>query len=48
MKQIKQNFFGRWESDFNFVYFEIEERFGLVWVKLQKGRFHLQISNSGI
>ena len=37
-----------WNMGFNFAYFEIEESFGLVWVKLQKGRFHLQISNSGI
>ena len=35
-------------ANFNFTYFEIEEIFGLVWVKLQKDRFHLQISNSGI
>ena len=34
--------------DFNFAYFEIEESLGLVWVKLQKGRFHLQSSSSGI
>ena len=26
------------------AYFEIEESFGLIWVKLQNGRFHLQIS----
>ena len=26
------------------AYFEIEESFGLIWVKLQKSRFHLQIS----
>ena len=30
-----------------FVYFEIEERFGLIWVKLQNDRFHLQISILG-
>ena len=38
--------------DFNFThfgnpksaYFEIEESLGLIWVKLQNGRFHLQIS----
>ena len=42
--------------DFNFAYFpnfdfahlEIEESFRLIWVKLQNGRFHLQISISGI
>ena len=26
------------------AYFEIEESFSLIWVKLQKSRFHLQIS----
>ena len=36
-------------ADFNFPHFEIEESLRLVWVKLQKkGRFHLQISISGI
>ena len=35
-------------TNFNFAYFEIEESFGLVWVKLQKGRFHTQISSSSI
>ena len=34
-------------SDFKFAYFEIEEGFGLIWVKLQNGRFHLQISILG-
>ena len=33
---------------FNFAHFEIEESFGLLWVKLQNGRFHLQIFLSGI
>ena len=32
----------------NFAQFEIEESFGLIWVKLQNGRFHLQIFISGI
>ena len=32
----------------NSVYFEIEESFGLIWVKLQNARFHLQVSISGI
>ena len=27
--------------DFNFAHFEIEESFGLIWVKLQTGRFNL-------
>ena len=34
-------------ANFKFAHFEIEG-FRLIWVKLQKGRFHLQISNSGI
>ena len=32
----------------NFAHFEIEESFGLIWVKLQNGRFHLEIFVSGI
>ena len=35
-------------ANFNFAHFEIEESFGLIWLKLQNGRFHLQISISGI
>ena len=35
-------------TDSNFGHFEIEESFGLIWVKLQNGRFHLQIFLSGI
>ena len=31
-------------ANFKFAYFEIEESFGLIWVKLQNDRFHLQIS----
>ena len=27
-----------------FAYFEIEVSFGLTWLNLQNGRFHLQIS----
>ena len=42
--------------DFNFAHFahsnfshlEIEQSFGLFWVKLQNGRFHLQMSIVGI
>ena len=30
-------------AKFKFVYFEIEVSFGLIWVNLQNGRFHLQI-----
>ena len=35
-------------ADFNFAHFEIEERFRLIWAKLQNGWFDSQISNSGI
>ena len=35
-------------ANFEFAYFQIEESFGLIWVKLQNGRFHLQISILGI
>ena len=28
-------------TNFNFAHFEIEERFGLIWVKFQNDRFHL-------
>ena len=31
-------------ANFKFAYFEIEESFGLIWVKLQNAWFHLQIS----
>ena len=34
-------------ANFKFAYFEIEESFGLIWVKLQYGRFHFQISILG-
>ena len=34
-------------ANFAFAYFEIKESFGLIWVKLQNGRFHLQISILG-
>ena len=30
-------------ANFEYVYFEIEESSGLIWVKLQNGQFHLQI-----
>ena len=30
-------------ANFKYVYFEIEESSGLIWVKLQNGQFHLQI-----
>ena len=35
-------------NNFNFAHFEFEESFGLIWVKLQNGQFHLQISISNI
>ena len=31
-------------ANFNYAHFEIEKGFGLIWVKLQNGRFHLQFS----
>ena len=34
-------------ANFIFACFEIEESFGLTWVKLQIGRFHLEISILG-
>ena len=34
-------------ASFKFAYFEIEVRFGLIWVNLQNGRFDLQISILG-
>ena len=34
-------------GNFAFAYFEIEESFGLIWLKLQNGQFHLQISILG-
>ena len=34
-------------AHFKFAYFEIEVSFGLIWVNLQNGRFHLQISILG-
>ena len=35
-------------TNFKVAYFETEESFELIWVKLQNGRFHLQTSISGI
>ena len=34
-------------ANFKFAYFEIEKSFGLIWVKIQNDRFHLQISILG-
>ena len=44
-KEVDFNF--THSSDFKFAYFEIEEGFRLIWVKLQNARFHLQISIFG-
>ena len=30
-------------TNFNFAHFEIQESFGLIWVKLQNGQFLMQI-----
>ena len=35
-------------TNFNFAHFEIQESFELIWVKLQNGRFYLQIFISSI
>ena len=35
-------------TNFHFAQFEIEESFGLIWVNIQNGRFHLQIFLLGI
>ena len=35
-------------ANFSFAHFEIEEIFGLIWVKLQNAWFHCQIFISGI
>ena len=34
-------------NNFKFAYFETEVSFGLIWMNLQNGRFHLQISILG-
>ena len=34
-------------ANFKFASFEIEKSFRLIWVKLQNGRFHLEISIFG-
>ena len=34
-------------ANLKFAYFEIEEGFGLIWVKLQNARFNLQVSILG-
>ena len=47
MLLYNMNFNFAYFANFNFAHFEIEESFGLIWVKLQNGRFHLQISILG-
>ena len=34
-------------ANFEFAYFEMEVSFGTIWVNLQNGQFHLQISILG-
>ena len=34
-------------ANFKFAYFEIEVHFWLIWLNLQNGRFHWQISILG-
>ena len=34
-------------ANFKFAYFEIEASFGLIWVNVRSGRFHLQMSILG-
>ena len=41
---LNMDFYFTYIANFNFAYFEIENSFGLIWVKLQNGRFHLQFS----
>ena len=31
-------------ANYKFAYFEVEVSFGLIWINLQYGRFHLRIS----
>ena len=38
------DFYFTYIANFNFAHFEIEKRFGLIWVKSENGRFHLQFS----
>ena len=41
---LNVDFYFTYIANFNFVHFEIEKSFGLIRVKLQNGRFHLQFS----
>ena len=34
-------------TNFKYAYIKIEESFGLIWVNLQNGRFHFQMSILG-
>ena len=44
MLLCNMNFNFAYFANFNFAHFEIEESFGLIWVKLQNGWFDSQIS----
>ena len=41
LKDVDFNF--TYFANFKFAYFEIDVSFGLIWVNLQNGQFHLQI-----
>ena len=41
---LNMDFYFTYIANFNFPHFEIEESFGLIWVKLENCRFHLQFS----
>ena len=38
------DFYFTYTANFNFAHFEIEKSVGLIWVKLQNSRYHLQFS----
>ena len=39
---LNMYFYFNYIGNFNFAHFEIEKSFGLIWIKLQNDRFHLQ------
>ena len=41
---FNMDFYFNYTGNFSFAHFKIEKSFGLIWVKLQNGRFHLQFS----
>ena len=48
LRDIKDIYFNFTDcANFKFAYFEIEVNFGLIWVNLENGRFHLRISILG-